>query len=261
MQGKNTAKPIKMIVTDLDGTLLRNDTSISDYTTTVLRECRRAGMKLAFATGRGTARKVAPVELFDGRITNNGAIARAGDVVVHDKRIPYQTARPVLMACCEQEIKIALNAGGTLYSNFVMSDLWPWITNFQLVDFARHEVDAEKLFSPNCSAENKSFIEQLISDELYTVVTSDSTGDFLQIMHKEATKGKAVLAMARHWGIHPSEIITFGNDLNDIDMLTSVGFGVAVENAFDEVKAAAKHICDSNENDGVAKWLSENVLE
>ena len=43
-------------------------------------------------------------------------------------------------------------------------------------------------------------------------------------------------------------------------MLTSVGLGVAVENAFDEVKAAAKHICGSNEDDGVAKWLSENVL-
>ena len=260
---ENTPIPIKMIVTDLDGTLLRDDTSISDYTKNVLGECRRVGIKLAFATGRSTAGKVAPAEMFDGRATSNGALAKAGEILIYDKRIPYQTSRSVLTACNERGIKIAFNAGGTHYSNFVMSDIWPWITksNFHIIDFARHELDAEKLFIPDCSAENKGFIDQLIPNELYTVVTSDSTGDFLQIMHKEATKGKAVLALARHWGIMPSEIVTFGNDLNDIDMLASVGFGVAVENAFDEVKAAAKYTCGSNEEDGPAKWLLENVLK
>ena len=260
MTNGNKAPTIKMIVTDLDGTLLREDKSISAYTKDVISKCRTAGIKLAFATGRGTAFKVAPKELFDGRVTNNGAIARVGEAIIHDKRIPFQTARPILTACNERGIKIVSHTVGMHYSNFPVTDLWPWITEFQIVDFAKHDVDAEKLFTPDCSIESKKFIEHLIPSELYTVVTSDITGDLLQIMHKEATKGKAVLALGRHWNIQPSEIATFGNDLNDIDMLSSVGFGVAMENALDEVKAAAKYVCHSNEEDGVAKWISENVL-
>jgi len=48
--------------------------------------------------------------------------------------------------------------------------------------------------------------------------------------------------------------------LNDIDFLNYTGIGVAVANALDEVKAVAKYICDTNENDGVAKWLEERIL-
>ena len=259
MSSKDKAKSIKMIVTDLDGTLLREDKSISAYTKNILIECRMAGIKLVFATGRGTAYKVAPEELFDGRITNNGAIAKVGDAVVYNKLIPYQTARPILMACCERGLRIVSQADKH-YSNFAVSDIWTWITEFQIVDFATHDIDAEKLYTTDYLGENMRFIESLIPSDLYTVVTTDITGNLLQIMHKEATKGKAALALGQHWHLKPSEIVSFGNDLNDIDMLSSVGFGVAVENAFDKVKAAAKYICPSNEDDGLAKWLSENVL-
>ena len=248
-----------MIVTDLDGTLLREDKSISAYTKDVINKCRMAGIKLAFATGRGTAFKVAPKELFDGRITNNGAIAKAGDVIVYNKLIPYQVARPILMACDKQGLNIVSQAG-MHYSNFKVSDIWPWLTEFKIVDFAEHDKDAEKLYTNAPTPETTEFINSLLPEDLYSVATYDITGYLLQIMHKEATKGNAVLTLARHWNIQPSEIVTFGNDLNDIDMLAAVDFGVAVENAFDEVKAAAKYICGSNEENGPAKWISENVL-
>ena len=260
MSSGNEPLTIKMIVTDLDGTLLREDKSISDYTRAIINKCRTAGIKFAFATGRGTAFKVAPAELFDARITNNGAIAWVGQVVVYNKLIPYQTARPILTACSERGIKIASQIGGMHYSNFAVSDIWPWIKDFQIVDFATHDMDAEKLYTPSLLAENLRFIERLIPSDLYSVVTTDISGDLFQIMHREATKGQAVLALGQHWNILPSEIVTFGNDLNDIDMLSSVSLGVAVENALDEVKAAAKYVCGSNENDGLAKWIAENVL-
>ena len=80
------------------------------------------------------------------------------------------------------------------------------------------------------------------------------------VMHREATKSKALLEMARVWGIEQTEIVAFGDDLNDIDLLAYAGVGVATENALDEVKAAADCICDTNDNDGVAKWIEENIL-
>jgi len=100
-------------------------------------------------------------------------------------------------------------------------------------------------------------IEARLDDDFYLTVARDGLG---QIMHKEATKSKAVAALAKQWGITRSEIIAFGDDLNDIDMLSCAGVSVAMENALDEVKTVADHICDTNDNDGVAKWLEEMGL-
>jgi hypothetical protein len=77
------------------------------------------------------------------------------------------------------------------------------------------------------------------------------------IMHREAKKSKAVAALADNWGIRRSEIVAFGDDLNDVDMLKHCGVSVAMGNAVDEVKGIAAYICDTNENDGVAKWIEE----
>ena len=75
------------------------------------------------------------------------------------------------------------------------------------------------------------------------------------VMHKDATKAKAIEELARIWGISQSEIVAFGDDLNDIDMLSYAGISVAMGNALDEVKAVADFICETCDNDGVAKWI------
>ena len=174
---------IKMIVTDLDGTLLRTDKTISEESKYVLCRCKEAGIKTVYATGRGgSAERVAPDEFFDGKISMNGATAKIGDKIVYSRLIPY------------------------------------------------------------------------------SVATADRTGTLLQIMSREATKAKAVAELARLWGIMPDEIAAFGDDLNDIDMLTYAGFGVAMDNAPDEIKAAAKYICKSNDENGVADWITKNQV-
>jgi len=75
------------------------------------------------------------------------------------------------------------------------------------------------------------------------------------VMHKDALKSKAVAALAEYWNIERREIVAFGDDMNDIDLLKWCGTGVAMGNALDEVKAAADDMCDTNDNDGIAKWL------
>jgi len=273
---------IKMIVSDLDGTLLMPDKTISAYTKNILNRCRALGIKIVYATGRGgSAKWVAAPELFDGRITMNGAFATvdntayttakdlifgdteytaAKDLVLYECLIPYKTARSMLIACDEHGIKITSEINGMHYSNFVVSDFWPGITNFEIVDFSRHELDAEKVYSPNLSREEQIFIEKQMPDDLYSVVTSDITGDLLQIMHINATKAIAVSKLAHLWGIAPSEIVAFGDERNDINMLSYAGIGVATDNALDEVKAISNFICKNNAEDGPAKWIEENIL-
>ena len=77
---------------------------------------------------------------------------------------------------------------------------------------------------------------------------------------KTADKWRGVKALAAHFGIDLKKAAAFGDDYNDADMLRFCGVGVAVANAIDEAKAAADYVCDSNDNDGVAKWLEEHVL-
>ena len=88
--------PTKMIVTDLDGTLLMSDKSISQYTKSVLCRCREAGIKTAYATGRGgSAERIVPSELFDARIIMNGASAYINDKIVYTGTFYAHTATSV----------------------------------------------------------------------------------------------------------------------------------------------------------------------
>ena len=249
---------IKMIVTDLDDTLLRTDKTISDYTKDILNLCRESGVKVAYATGRGgSANDIAPAELFDGRIVMNGALAFDGDMIVYSRLIPYQIARPLLMACDKRGMKITSEKSGMHYSNFVVSDEWSYITNYEIIDFSNHGLDAEKIYSRIQRQEDAEFIKGNLHDDLYLTISRDGLA---MIMHKEASKSKAVNALAEHWGINQSSIVAFGDDKNDIDLLQHSGIGVVVANAIDEAKGAADYMCDFNDNDGVAKWLEQHVL-
>jgi len=251
----------KMIVTDLDGTLLRTDKTISEYSRATLARCHDAGIKVVYATGRGTsAGLVAPARLFDGRITMNGATAMIGDNVIYGCKIPYQTACPVLVACDRRGMRIASESGDTHYANFNVSEKWRFISSVVISDFSRHDQDADKLYILDPTPEDILFIKEMIPDDLYFVTTSDSNGFFGMILHRDATKARASEAFAKHWNVSMSETVAFGDDFNDIDMLISAGLGVAMENAADEVKSAADCICGANDDDGVAAWLEARVL-
>jgi len=252
-----------MIVTDLDGTLLRTDKTISERTIDTLRRCQAAGIKTVYATGRGSsADAVVPPELFDGKITMNGATAKVGDKIVHSSLIPCLTARPLLLACDKRGLKMTSEIGGKHYTNFTIPTEWQDIVhNWEITDFSKHNRDAEKIYTYDLTAGDVAFITETLPADLYMVMAVDGLA---MITHKNATKAKAVAALAKLWRIEPAEIVAFGDDLNDIDLLNYAGVSVAMGNALKDVKTAATRICDTNDNDGVAKclqkMLEENVL-
>lgn len=92
----------------------------------------------------------------------------------------------------------------------------------------------------------------------YTVVRS--TPYFLEFLNKEVNKGVGVEMLAKHMGITLDQVITMGDAGNDLHMIECAGMGVAMGNAFEEVKKAANYITDTNENDGVAKAIEHLVL-
>jgi hydroxymethylpyrimidine pyrophosphatase-like HAD family hydrolase len=91
-------------------------------------------------------------------------------------------------------------------------------------------------------------------------VLSFTGEEWYQIKLRKASKDAAIKAVAEKLGISLSDIAAFGDDHNDIDMLRSVGYGIAAANAIPEAKAAAKYVCGDCDKDGVARWIEENVL-
>ena len=249
---------IKMIATDLDRTLLREDKTISNRTISALKRCREKGIKVIYATGRGNSSKIlAPSEMFDGIVQMNGAVAYIGGTLVYNRLIPVENVRRLLVGADRAGIKIAAEYSGMHYANFNVTARWEFIKHYEIADFTKLDIIVEKIYAVIEKQQDIDLIKKYLSDDLYLNVSYDNLA---MVMHCEAKKSMAVAAIAERWNIRQCEIAAFGDDVNDIDLLQYSGTGIAVENALDEVKAAADFVCDSNENDGVAKWLEDNVL-
>lgn len=249
---------IKMIVTDLDGTLLREDKTISKRTIYALEKCREKGIKILYATARGNSSKIlAPSELFHGFVRLNGATAYIGDSIVYNKLIPIDNVRELLIAADNAGINIAAEFNGIHYANFNVTKKWPWIKYYKIANFKELDIEAEKLYAIAETPQVIELIKKYLPKDLYLYVSRDNLA---MVMQKEAMKSKAVAVIAEYWSINSSEIVAFGDDTNDLDLLQYCGASVAVANALNEVKDATNYICDTNDNDGVAKWIEENIL-
>ena len=82
----------------------------------------------------------------------------------------------------------------------------------------------------------------------------------LTILCCVATKANAAKYLSDYFSVPLVNVAAFGDDYNDVEMLRECGVGVAVANSIDEVKAIADYVCGDCDEDGVARWLEENVL-
>ena len=81
----------------------------------------------------------------------------------------------------------------------------------------------------------------------------------INIVNSSVSKGNAISGLCRYLKINIEDSVAFGDDLNDMSMFRIANESYAVANADEELKKIATGIIESNENDGVAKWLANNV--
>ena len=256
-----TQMNVKMIVTDLDGTLLRTDKTISDYTASVFNHCQKSGIKVVFATARPIRAVTKWLDInikSDACIYHNGAVVKIGDALFQQIGIENNTVNKLLQAAKQLDgIKAAVEINDALYMNFNASTVWPGV-EYTITDFySLPKLSADKIIFITADKTEISKIELLFDSNLYWEI---SENEVLMVMNKEARKRNAVRLLTEQFGVLMSEVAAFGDDYNDIEMLRECGAGIAVVNAIEEVKAAADYICDANDRDGVAKWLEGNVL-
>ncbi len=90
----------------------------------------------------------------------------------------------------------------------------------------------------------------------YTIANSE----LIQIMSIETTKWNGIRHMLSYYNIPPDDAVYFGDDNDDIEPIQNCGLGVAVSNAIPEVLAVAAQVTDSNDSDGVARYIEEKIL-
>lgn len=243
---------VKTIVVDLDRTLLRTDKSLSPYTISVLKECKDRGMKVMVATAR-PLRDVIPFcekISFDAMTVSNGARVICGKQCT-EYGICQASAERILHALqCKSGLRITLETGDCAYSNKPITE-YDTILSDDLVGIARAE-GAMKILVHLDNKETQAVVQKELTEDLYATV---ATGYLMQIMSKAATKWNGIQTMLEISGGSPAETVYFGDDHDDIEPLKRCGIGVAVSNAIEEAKATADYIAESNDADGVAKFL------
>ena len=252
---------ISIILTDLDGTLFRNDKSISDFTKETIRRAQAKGILFGICTSRA---KVNAIKFLDGikpdiLITNGAGMVYYQDKKIYNCEFSVEEIRKLIAAVFEvfgKDVILSADNEHALYSNSreELGDKF-WTFN----DFSDFRETCMKMCIESLDKEKVEKVVSVIGlDQIDYLPFSDIP--WYKLSKKGATKEKAIQELCHHLNISSSKIAAFGDDFNDIGMLKLCGAGIAMENAIDEVKKAADSVCASNENDGVAKWIEKNLL-
>jgi Cof subfamily protein (haloacid dehalogenase superfamily) len=253
----------KMIVTDLDKTLLNNNGNITEYTKETLRKCMERDIIVVFATARPirVTNIFYPIIRPNAIICHNGAEVLVNDKVIHQCGISAEIYNGILDKLARQlpDHNLAIEINDKLYANFNPAVYWGKIDYEDITKLPDGNADKIVIGIKDLGKLNE--IEKQLSEDLYLEKSQGLIDSNIGlIMNKGATKWNALKELAKYFNVDIENIVSFGDNENDLEMVRNSGTGVAVENGIDEIKRAAKYVCESNENNGVAVWIENNIL-
>jgi Cof subfamily protein (haloacid dehalogenase superfamily) len=279
MQDKLNGKMIRALCTDIDGTLLDNRRELSHNTIEIIR---RLGplMPVVLASSRmPSAMRHLQNEL--GILQHPLICYNGGYVLSYDGageiNVLYSTHIP--LAICEDVLTFAKTT--SVHISLYQDDQWfaPRVDEWTIREatitkvspilkpgdevldlWKKSSLGAHKIMIMGAAAEIK-FLERALreafSNEIH-VYHSKST--YLELAPKIISKASALQLLLRQlYDIDLSEVIAFGDNYNDIELIQAVGLGIAVGNARDEVKAVAREIALDSKQDGVAHALYKHL--
>lgn len=262
---------IKMIVLDLDGTILDSNSKVSDNTKRYLNKLKEKGYIIVIATGRNFA---SAFQVTNKAIFANYIISDTGSCIYN-----AQTAEALFLNTIARNdaLKILNSYNDECEYIDVCDKNWyykycDYIYKSDLT-IATNKVDDIVSNCQNISHMSLSFkdykkvneIYQNLSNEfknLNIIIMQDSFSEkkWIEILPFECSKYNAIKKLADYLKIANEEIICFGDGLNDLEMSKKCGIGIALKNALPEVKENAKDVTAyDNDNDGVIKYLQKLI--
>lgn len=253
----------KILVTDLDGTLLRNDGTISEYTKRVIRKASKEYILIA-ASGRAISGIKKALDdlfpLFTFFICYNGAVIYHKDKPIKENILSSHQVNWLYQIAKQH------NADFRAFRDKCETDLE---TEEALVEAEKNnmEIILTDTFSPAYKATMTSefdingLFNTLKKLHLSNVSITKSDNRNIDIGIEEVSKGVALAYICEKFNIDCKDTIAFGDAGNDVDMICFSEIGIAMSNAMDETKENATYITEyDNDHDGVAEFIDNHVL-
>lgn len=283
---------IKLIVSDMDGTLLNERMEIPKATVSLIKRAQERGIHFAVATGRDyplAAPLLKEQMLICPLIASNGAQYFDGSGNnLYNIGLEKKTVRDMLSICSKYDgLHEELMTSNGIYSKnadqreelvaSMLSNTNPDISFDEALEIAKDKInemdikfvdDYSTVIDDNSivilkvsvhSIQGKEILEPLkkeLSDSIHNLAITASSTKNLEINHLGAQKGLAVARLARELGLKRDQVMTIGDNINDLSMLEWAKYSVAMENGEDEVKAMANYQTASNRKDGVGDAIS-----
>ena len=254
---------MKIILTDLDETLLHSDKTISDYTKDVLSQCRACGILVGFCTSRGMAgirdyiKQIQP----DIVICNGGGNIYQEGKLIHTESFSVEESNAILSKAyevCGKDAEITIDTVENIFWNRDTNKSEAFADFAKFHNFIDFPEPALKICVQTDDKEKATEIARSVEHCDYLPFSDIPWYKFSSSL---ATKENAIRYISEKLNISTEEMIAFGDDFNDIGMLKLCGKGIAMGNAIKEVKAIANDITKTNNEDGVAYYLEKNFLQ
>lgn len=268
----------KIVFFDIDGTLAHPGQSPSPSTISAIRQARSNGHKSFISTGRTTDSIPGPVaEIgFDGGIFSSGAVVMYGDKIIAQHFMPDELVQRILSFLVREGALFSLETADGRFNREngadLLSQVDPSCVSPEMMQLA-HDVlldtsaipyskyNGQPVYKISYYSVHQS-LPDLLSSELgglVKVVPFNNIPGFPlatgEISDPSITKGRALQEICDHLNVPIAATIAFGDSMNDAEILSVAGLGVAMGNADPVLKEQADMVCDRCENDGIAKTL------
>lgn len=266
----------KLAIFDLDGTLLNLNHDISKENIHALQTLQASGCQTIIATGRPdmlVKEYVKTLGLNEPVISCNGSMIRnplTGEII-YQKTLPRNVVEKVVKKCIDDQHIFMIYTSNAIITtdNYRMryfeernKTLSPdcrvtFIVTEDLEEIIKH--DAYKILIIEKDEEKYLTLKEKFFDlEAYTV---SSAKGFFDVMPTGTSKREAIKLISHHYDVEQKDIVAFGDNYNDIEMLDYAGTAITTENAVPEVKKMADYISLDHNDHGVAYAIHHYILD
>ncbi|WP_110955910.1 HAD family hydrolase [Anaerosinus massiliensis] len=260
----------KIIFLDIDGTLIDGShgmLSMSECTKNAIREVQAAGHYVFIASGRPFA--FIDQEIlrfgFDGFVLMNGAVVIVNDEFIYKKALDKKFITEAITLFEKNRIEYVLQGEKQVYLKDEYKKLHDYFDTYGISkeyfmnDYAVESLDVYKLEMMCEDAKGQELCKSFAKYNV-TYLQDPTRGMKFEIYAKQETKATGILKILDHFHLSIEDSYAFGDGLNDIEMLETVGNGIAMGNASEFVKQHANYVVRTVQQDGVAEGLEKYVL-
>ncbi len=264
-------RPVRLVVSDVDGTLVQTDKSLAPGTVAAAGRLRAAGIPLAIVSARPPrgllwiAKELGLAGLLAG--FNGGTIAQPDGTVVEQRTVPPDAARTALGLFARSQVSAWLFTAEEWLAQdpdgpHVAHERHTVRFNERIVEsFGPYVGQAGKVVGVTDDAPLLAGLETELQAMLGdTANAKRSQTYYLDVTHREANKGNAVRMLAAHVGVDLAEVAVLGDMENDLPMFDVAGFAVAMGNASPAVQARAAAVTGTNDAEGWAQAVDQFIL-